>query len=62
MANYDYGLYYYFYQDDTFEYEVKATGELNTNVLAKDETPGGFGTMVAPQINAQYHHHAALIQ
>lgn len=57
VANYDYGLYYYFYQDGTFEYEVKATGELNTNVLAEDETPGGFGTMVAPQINAQYHQH-----
>ncbi|KAL1931911.1 hypothetical protein VTP01DRAFT_8967 [Rhizomucor pusillus] len=25
-ANYDYGLYYYFYQDGTFQYEVKATG------------------------------------
>lgn len=57
VANYDYGLYYYFYQDGTFEYEVKATGELNTHVLAEDETPAGFGVMVAPQINAQYHQH-----
>ncbi|GAA5795012.1 copper amine oxidase [Helicostylum pulchrum] len=57
VANYDYGLYYYFYQDGTFEYEVKATGELNTHVLAEDETTGGFGTIVAPQINAQYHQH-----
>lgn len=57
VANYDYGLYYYFYQDGTFEYEVKATGELNTHVLAEDETPNGMGTMVAPQINAQYHQH-----
>lgn len=37
MANYDYGLYYYFYQDGTIKYEVKATGELNTHVLAEDE-------------------------
>ncbi|ORZ18896.1 copper amine oxidase [Absidia repens] len=57
VANYDYGLYYYFYQDGTFEYEVKATGELNTHVLAEDETPGGYGVTVAPQINAQYHQH-----
>ncbi|KAI8989332.1 copper amine oxidase [Pilobolus umbonatus] len=57
VANYDYGLYYYFYQDGTFEYEVKATGELNIHVLAEDETPGGFGTIVAPQLNAQYHQH-----
>ncbi|KAI8379319.1 copper amine oxidase [Radiomyces spectabilis] len=57
VANYDYGLYYYFYQDGTFEYEVKATGELNTHVLAEDETPGDYGVMVAPQINAQHHQH-----
>ncbi|KAI9015690.1 copper amine oxidase [Phycomyces nitens] len=57
VANYDYGLYYYFYQDGSFQYEVKATGELNTHVLAEDETPGPYGVMVAPQINAQYHQH-----
>ncbi|KAI8377175.1 copper amine oxidase [Choanephora cucurbitarum] len=57
VANYDYGLYYYFYQDGTFEYEVKATGILNTHVLAEDESPSGMGTIVAPQINAQYHQH-----
>ncbi|KAG0175739.1 hypothetical protein DFQ28_003217 [Apophysomyces sp. BC1034] len=57
VANYDYGLYYYFYQDGSFQYEVKATGELNTHVLAEDETPGEYGVMVAPQINAQNHQH-----
>lgn len=57
VANYDYGLYYYFYQDGTFEYEVKATGDLNTVVLAEDETPGRYGVTVAPQIDAQYHQH-----
>ncbi|KAI7861384.1 copper amine oxidase [Spinellus fusiger] len=57
VANYDYGLYYYFYQDGSFQYEVKATGELNTHVLAEDETPGGYGVIVAPQINAQSHQH-----
>lgn len=25
--------------------------------MAEDETTGGFGTIVAPQINAQYHQH-----
>ncbi|CDH57012.1 peroxisomal copper amine oxidase [Lichtheimia corymbifera JMRC:FSU:9682] len=57
VANYDYGLYYYFYQDGTFEYQVKATGELNTHVMAEDETPGRYGVTVAPQINAQLHQH-----
>ncbi|CEP11167.1 hypothetical protein [Parasitella parasitica] len=50
-------LYYYFYQDGTFEYEVKATGELNTHVSAEDEGANGMGTIVAPQINARYHQH-----
>nr|BAU20376.1 ethanolamine oxidase [Syncephalastrum racemosum] len=56
-ANYDYGLYYYFYQDGTFQYEVKATGELNTHVLAEDEDPAPYGTIVAPQVDAQHHQH-----
>lgn len=43
VANYDYGLYYYFYQDGTIQYEVKATGELNTHVLAEDEVHKDIG-------------------
>ncbi|KAI9309045.1 copper amine oxidase [Cunninghamella echinulata] len=56
-ANYDYGLYFYFYLDGTMQYEVKATGELNTHVLAKDEDPKPFGTIVAPQVVGQHHQH-----
>ncbi|KAI8343721.1 copper amine oxidase [Chlamydoabsidia padenii] len=56
-ANYDYGMYYYFYQDGTIQYEVKATGELNTHALAKDEDPRPYGTMISPQLNAQHHQH-----
>ena len=50
-------MYYYFYQDGTFQYEVKATGELNTSVLAVDEDAAPYGTMVAPQVDAQHHQH-----
>ncbi|KAI7887482.1 hypothetical protein K492DRAFT_217507 [Lichtheimia hyalospora FSU 10163] len=57
VANYDYGLYYYFYQDGTIQFEVKATGELNTHVLAHDEDAAPYGTIVAPQIDAQHHQH-----
>lgn len=57
VANYDYACYWHLYQDGTINYEIKATGEVNTHVLAEDETPGAFGTMVAPQINAQHHQH-----
>lgn len=37
------------------QYEVKATGELNTHVLAKDEDPSPYGTIVAPQVVGQHH-------
>ncbi|KAJ2956148.1 hypothetical protein NQZ79_g7968 [Umbelopsis isabellina] len=57
IANYDYGCYWHLYQDGSINYEIKATGIVNTHVLAEDETPGPFGTMVAPQINAQHHQH-----
>ncbi|KAI9317520.1 copper amine oxidase [Dichotomocladium elegans] len=56
-ANYDYGLYYYFYQDGTIQYEVKATGELNTHVLAKDEKAAPYGTSVVPGVDGQHHQH-----
>ena len=56
-GNYDYGLYYYFYQDGTIQFDVKATGELNTQVLAEDEAAAPYGTIVAPQVDAQHHQH-----
>ncbi|KAI9272986.1 copper amine oxidase [Phascolomyces articulosus] len=56
-GNYDYGIYYYFYQDGTIQFEIKATGILNTAVLAEDEAAAPYGTIVAPQIDAQHHQH-----
>ncbi|ORZ03925.1 copper amine oxidase [Syncephalastrum racemosum] len=61
-ANYDYGLYFYFYQDGTFQYEVKATGELNTQVFAEDENPAPYGTAVAPQVVGQHHQHLFMMR
>ncbi len=57
IVNYDYGFFWSFYQDGTIGFEVKATGELSTTLLADGETPGGHGTIVAPNISAQYHQH-----
>jgi primary-amine oxidase len=39
------------------QYEIKATGELNTHALAEDECPKPYGTIVAPQIVGQHHQH-----
>jgi primary-amine oxidase len=50
-------MYYYFYQDGTIQYEIKATGELNTHALAKDESPHPYGTQISPQLNGQHHQH-----
>jgi primary-amine oxidase len=56
VGNYDYGFYWYFYQDGTIQMEVKLTGIMNTMALKPGETTR-FGTEVAPRLNAPYHQH-----
>ncbi|KAJ3300084.1 hypothetical protein HK104_004806 [Borealophlyctis nickersoniae] len=56
VVNYAYAFYWSFYQDGTIQYEIKATGELSTNVVESGVKPP-YGTLVAPQINAQHHQH-----
>jgi primary-amine oxidase len=54
IDNYEYGFFWYFYQDGTIQYEVKLTGILLCAALA--DTPD-YGTLVAPELNALYHQH-----
>jgi primary-amine oxidase len=56
VGNYDYGFYWYFYQDGTIQMEVKLTGIMNTTALKPGE-PSLYGTEVAPGLNAPYHQH-----
>ncbi len=56
VGNYEYGFYWYFYQDGAIEYEVKLTGVINTGALPPGETRK-YGTMVAPQLYAPNHQH-----
>jgi primary-amine oxidase len=56
VGNYDYGFYWYFYQDGTIGMEVKLTGIMNTTALAPGE-PARFGTEVAPRVLAPFHQH-----
>lgn len=56
VGNYDYGYYWYFYQDGTIEFEVKLTGILSTGALPSD-TQSKYGTLVAPQLYAPNHQH-----
>ncbi|TKY55250.1 Copper methylamine oxidase [Spatholobus suberectus] len=56
VANYEYGFFWYFYQDGKIEAEVKLTGILSLGTLL----PGEFrkyGTMIAPGLYAPVHQH-----
>ena len=39
IGNYDYGIFWYLYQDGTIQCEVKLTGILSTGAVAPGETP-----------------------
>lgn len=56
IGNYDYGFFWYFYQDGTIEYEVKLTGVLSTGALPVGVEPE-HGVLVAPELNAMLHQH-----
>jgi primary-amine oxidase len=56
LGNYEYGYYWYFYQDGTIQMEVKLTGIMNTTGLKPGET-SRYGTEVAPRVSAPYHQH-----
>lgn len=56
VGNYEYGFFWYFYQDGTIEYQIKLTGIVNTSAIPPGETPK-YGTLVAPGLNAQIHQH-----
>ncbi|MBE9180008.1 primary-amine oxidase [Oculatella sp. LEGE 06141] len=56
VGNYEYGFFWYFYQDGSIQYEVKLTGIVNTSAVAPGVTPQ-YGTLIAPQLNAHLHQH-----
>jgi primary-amine oxidase len=52
VGNYDYGFYWYFYQDGTIQLEVKLTGILQTAAGLISQA-----VLVAPQLSAPHHQH-----
>ncbi len=56
VGNYEYGLYWYFYQDGSIQFEMKASGIVNTAALKPGESPA-FGSIVSPGVYAHYHQH-----
>lgn len=56
VGNYEYASYWYLYQNGTIEYEMKASGIINT-AACKPGTPQKFGTEVAPGVVGHIHQH-----
>ena len=56
VGNYEYGFYWYFYQDGSIQCEIKLTGIMNTTALSPGEK-SQHGVEVAPQLNAPFHQH-----
>lgn len=56
VGNYEYACYWYFHLDGMIEFEMKATGIINTAACIPGE-PQKYGTEVAPGVVGQIHQH-----
>eukprot|EP00878_Enallax_costatus_P039763 GHUV01045664.1.p1 GENE.GHUV01045664.1~~GHUV01045664.1.p1 ORF type:complete len:234 (+),score=45.72 GHUV01045664.1:102-704(+) len=57
FANYEYGMFWYFYLDGTIQLEMKLTGILSTSVTGLAEKDLPYGISVAPGVVASNHQH-----
>jgi primary-amine oxidase len=57
VANYDYGFFWYLYQDGTIQLEAKLTGIIQTAALAPGQRPASGGGMVTPEFYGPTHQH-----
>ena len=56
VENYEYGFYWYFYQDGNIEFQLKLTGILSLGATQPGEILP-HGAMIAPQLYAPNHQH-----
>ncbi len=56
VGNYEYGYYWYLHLDGTIEFEIKATGVINTTACEPGK-PGPYGVEVVPGVLGQIHQH-----
>jgi primary-amine oxidase len=56
VENYEYGFFWYFYQDGNIQLEIKLTGILSLGAAQPGQKPA-FGALVAPQVYAPNHQH-----
>lgn len=56
VENYEYGFFWYLYQDGNIQFEIKLTGILSLGALPEGVKPK-YGNLVAPQVYAPNHQH-----
>ncbi len=56
VENYEYGFFWYFYQDGNIQFEIKLTGILSLGALHPDEK-SPYGALIAKQLYAPNHQH-----
>ncbi len=56
VENYEYGFFWYLYQDGNIQFEIKLTGILSLGAF-KPEAKPKYGVLVAPQLYAPNHQH-----
>lgn len=56
VGNYEYGYYWYLHLDGMIEFEIKATGVINTTAC-EPGNPGPYGVEVVPGVLGQIHQH-----
>jgi len=56
VENYEYGFFWYLYQDGSIQFEIKLTGILSMGALMPGEK-AKYGSIVAPQLYAPNHQH-----
>lgn len=56
VENYEYGFFWYLYQDGNIQFEIKLTGILSLGALPVDVKPK-YGNLIAPQLYAPNHQH-----
>jgi primary-amine oxidase len=56
VENYEYGFFWYLYQDGNIELQIKLTGILSLGALQAGEK-AKYGTLIAPQLYAPNHQH-----
>ncbi|BAB52572.1 primary-amine oxidase [Mesorhizobium japonicum] len=56
VANYEYGIFWYLHTDGAIEFELKATGIINTTACQPGK-PGRYGKEVSPGVLGHIHQH-----